>query len=109
MGISAYRMAKETGLSPTRLGQIIRGERGVTAETAFKIGRYLNTGPEFWLNLQAFYDIEEASRKYVKELKNIRPCGVVEAGRGVLSSVSGRPRFPSHFRRCYNILWQRNH
>lgn len=40
MGISVYRLAKETGLSQTRLGQIIRGERNVTAETAIKIGRF---------------------------------------------------------------------
>jgi antitoxin HigA-1 len=52
MGISVYRIAKETGLSPTRLGQIIKGTRGITAETAIKIGRFLNTGPEFWMNLQ---------------------------------------------------------
>lgn len=79
MGISAYRIAKETGLAPTRLGQIIRGERGITAETAIKMGRYLNTGAEFWMNLQALYDIEEASRLYSKELKNIHPFEPVAA------------------------------
>lgn len=73
MGISAYRIAKETGLSPTRLGQIIKGNRGITAETAVKIGRYLNTGPEFWMNLQSLYDIEEAQRQYAKEVKAIHP------------------------------------
>ena len=73
MGISVYRIAKETGLSPTRLGQIIRGNRGITAETAIKIGRFLNTGPEFWMNLQSLYDIEEAKRRYGKEAKAIHP------------------------------------
>ena len=73
MGISVYRLAKETGLSQTRLGQIIRGERNVTAETAIKIGRFLNTGPEFWMNLQALYDIEEAERRHDKEVKAIHP------------------------------------
>ena len=70
MGISVYRIAKETGLSPTR---IIRGNRGITAETAIKIGRFLNTGPEFWMNLQSLYDIEEAKRRYGKEAKAIHP------------------------------------
>ena len=73
MGISVYRIAKETGLSPTRLGQIIRGKRGITVETAIKIGRFLNTGPEFWMNLQSLYDIEEAKRRYSKEVKAIYP------------------------------------
>ncbi len=73
MGISAYRLAKETGLSQTRLGQIVRGERGITAETAIKIGRFLNTGPEFWINLQTLYDIEEAQRRHSKEVEAIHP------------------------------------
>ncbi|MCL5024413.1 MAG: HigA family addiction module antitoxin [Nitrospirae bacterium] len=73
MGISAYRLAKETGLSQTRLGQIIRGERNITAETAIKIGRFLNTGPEFWMNLQALYDIEEAEKLHSREVKAIHP------------------------------------
>ncbi|MBS3951801.1 MAG: HigA family addiction module antidote protein [Methylomicrobium sp.] len=73
MGISVYRLAKETGLSPTRLGQIVKGSRGVTAETAIKIGRFLNTGPEFWMNLQSLYDIEEAIRQHDKEVKAIHP------------------------------------
>ena len=73
MGISVYRIAKETGLSPTRIGQIIRGNRGITVETAIKIGRFLNTGPEFWMNLQSLYDIEEAKRRYSKEVKAIYP------------------------------------
>jgi addiction module HigA family antidote len=73
MGISVYRLAKETGLSQTRLGQIIRGERNITAETAIKIGRYLNTGPEFWMNLQALYDIEEAEKLHGREVKAIHP------------------------------------
>ena len=73
MGLSVYRIAKETGLSPTRLGQIIKGNRGITAETAIKIGRFLNTGPEFWMNLQSLYDIEEAKRRYIREVKAIHP------------------------------------
>ncbi len=73
LGISVYRIAKETGLSQTCLGQIIKGERNITAQTAVKIGRFLNTGPEFWMNLQALHDIEEAERRYSKEVKAIHP------------------------------------
>lgn len=73
LGISVYKIAKETGLSQTRLGQIIKGERGITAETAIKMGRFLNTGPEFWMNLQALYDIEEADKRYSEEIEAIQP------------------------------------
>ncbi len=71
MGISVYRIAKETGLSQTRLWEIIAGKRSITAETAVKTGRFLNTGPEFWMNLQALYDIEEAEKTHKKELSAI--------------------------------------
>jgi addiction module HigA family antidote len=73
MGITVYRIAKETGLSQTRVGQIIRGERGITAETAIKIGKFLGTGPEFWMNLQTFYDIEDVAKHQRKEVAAIRP------------------------------------
>ncbi len=73
MGITGYRVAKETGLSQTRIGQIIKGERGITAETALKIGKFLGTGPEFWMNLQTLYDIEEVARKKNKEVAAIHP------------------------------------
>ena len=71
LGISAYRLSKETGLSQTRLGQIIKGNRGISAETALKLGKFFGVEPEFWLNLQNLYDIEEAKRVYSKELKSI--------------------------------------
>jgi len=73
MGISVYRLSKETGLSQTRLGQIIKGARNISAETAIKIGRFLNTGPEFWMNLQSLYDIEEAKKQHGREVKAIHP------------------------------------
>ena len=71
MGISAYRLAKETGLSQTRISQIIKKERSITAETALKIGKFFGTGPEFWMNLQTLYDLEEVSRQKAKEVAAI--------------------------------------
>lgn len=71
MGITIYRLCKETGLSQTRLSQIIKGIRRVTAETAVKLGKYFGVAAEFWMNLQAFYDIEEAQKKYRKEITAI--------------------------------------
>jgi len=71
MGVTVYRLSRETGLSQTRLSQIIKGERSITAETALKLGKFFNVPAEFWMNLQSLYDIEEAQEQYRKELKSI--------------------------------------
>lgn len=71
MGISVYRISKETGLLQTRIGQIIKGERGVTAETALKLGKFFGIPAEFWMNLQTLYDIEEAQKRYKKDIESI--------------------------------------
>jgi addiction module HigA family antidote len=71
MGISVYRLAKETGLSQTRIGQIIKGERSITAETAVKLGKFFGVPAEFWMNLQTLYDIEEAQKRYKKDIESI--------------------------------------
>jgi addiction module HigA family antidote len=60
LGVTVYRLSRETGLSQTRLSQIIKGERSITAETALKLGKFFNVPAEFWMNLQSLYDIEEA-------------------------------------------------
>jgi len=72
MGISVYRLAKETGLSQTRMGQILKGGRSITAETAVKLGKFFSVPAEFWINLQTFYDIEEAQKRYKKDIESIR-------------------------------------
>jgi addiction module HigA family antidote len=71
MGISVYRLSKETGLSETRLSQIIRGNRSITAETAVRLGKFFGVPSVFWMNLQSFYDIEEAERLYKEEMESI--------------------------------------
>lgn len=72
MGISVYRVAKETGLSQTRLGQIIKGKRRMSAETAVKLGKFFDMPPEFWMNLQSLYDIEDAKKRYKKDIASIK-------------------------------------
>jgi len=59
-GISQNRLAKAMNITATRLNEIIRGRRGITGDTALRLGRATNTTPEFWLNLQALYDLETA-------------------------------------------------
>src|SRR4030095_2069841 len=58
MGISQYRLAKDVGVPPRRINEIVHGTRAVSADTALRLARYFGTSERFWLNLQARYDIE---------------------------------------------------
>jgi antitoxin HigA-1 len=60
-GVSQRRLAQATGLSPTRVGKLVRGARNVTAETALRLEHALGMSAETWMNLQALYDLERAS------------------------------------------------
>jgi addiction module HigA family antidote len=71
LNISVYRVSMETGLSQTRLSQIIKGKRSISAESALKLGKFFDMEPQFWMNLQNFYDLEEATEHFGKEVKKI--------------------------------------
>ena len=58
MGISQYRLAKDINVPPRRINEIVHGTRGVSADTALRLGRYFRTSERFWLNLQAQYDLD---------------------------------------------------
>ncbi len=58
LGISQYRVAKETKVSPRRINEIVRGTRAITANTALRLSRYFGTSDRFWLNLQVRNDLE---------------------------------------------------
>ena len=58
LGISQYRVAKETSVSPRRINEIVQGKRAITADTALRLSRYLATSERFWLNLQLRYNLE---------------------------------------------------
>jgi antitoxin HigA-1 len=58
LGISQYRLAKDTSVPPRRINEIVRGARAITADTALRLARYFGTTERFWLNLQAHYDLE---------------------------------------------------
>lgn len=60
MGISQYRLAKDTSVPPRRINEIIHGKRSITADTALRLGRFFNMTPQFWMNLQSRYDLELA-------------------------------------------------
>lgn len=61
MGISQYRLAKDIGVDPRRINEIILGKRAITADTALRLGRYFEIEAEFWMNLQNHYDLEMQS------------------------------------------------
>lgn len=63
LGLSVNALAKELGVGAARVNEIIRGRRGITADTALRLARYFGTTPELWLNLQSFYDLRMAQRK----------------------------------------------
>lgn len=60
LGLSQYRVAKDIGVSPIRINQIIHGKRAITADTALRLARYFGTSAVVWLRLQARYDLEVA-------------------------------------------------
>ena len=71
--ISAYRLSKETFIPQTRVSEIIKGKRRITADTALRFSIYFGTSVKFWLGLQDDYDLEEENNSKKNELKNIKP------------------------------------
>jgi len=71
LDISAYRLAKDTFLPQTRISQIIKGRRRITADTALRLSRYFGNSAKFWLGLQDDFDLEAENSIKRKELANI--------------------------------------
>ena len=73
MEISAYKLSKDTGIPQTRVSQIIKGNRRVTADTAIRFSRYFGNSAKFWLGLQDDFDIEEELSVKNASLSSITP------------------------------------
>lgn len=58
MNISQYRLAKDIGVPPRRINEIVQGKRAISADTALRLSRYFGLSERFWLNLQSRYDLE---------------------------------------------------
>ena len=69
MGLSQNRIAREIGVPPRRINEIVLGKRSVTADTALRLARYFGTTEAFWMGLQADFDLEEARNKLGKRLE----------------------------------------
>ena len=72
MEISQYRLAKELKIPQTRISEIVKRNRRITADTALRLSKYFGTSAKFWLGLQDDYDLEEYENKLVKELNEIQ-------------------------------------
>ncbi len=68
--ISQYRLAKDIGVAPRRINEIVHGLRAISADTALRLGKYFNTSPQFWLNLQSHFDLEIEAEGLADILKN---------------------------------------
>ena len=62
LDISPTELARQIDVAPNRISQIINGKRAITGDTALRLGHWLGTSPQFWLNLQAAYEIELAEQ-----------------------------------------------
>jgi addiction module HigA family antidote len=69
-GISQNRLGREIGMSPRAINEIVHGKRSITANSALRLAKFFGTSPEFWLNLQTSYDLEEAAKEI--DLGNIK-------------------------------------
>jgi antitoxin HigA-1 len=70
--ITAYRLAKDIIIPQTRISEIIKGNRRITADTALRFSKYFGTTHKFWLGLQDDYDIKEEKNSKDKEINNIK-------------------------------------
>jgi addiction module HigA family antidote len=72
LNISAYRLAKDIEIPQTRVSEILRGNRRVTADTALRLSKYFGNSAKFWLGLQDDYDLEEESFAKSSIIKSIK-------------------------------------
>lgn len=71
LNISAYRLSKDTGMPATRISQIIKGKRRITADTALRLSRYFGNSADFWMGIQDEYDLREEAERIEDELTKI--------------------------------------
>jgi antitoxin HigA-1 len=69
--ISINRLARDIGVPPGRVSEIVNGKRGISADTALRLGRYFKVTPELWMGLQTEYDLRVARRTVGKEIERL--------------------------------------
>ena len=77
MGISARQLAADIDVSPSRISELVNGQRPITADTTLRLGIFLGMEPRFWLNLRSDYDMRVADRelraKFAPRIRVLRP------------------------------------
>lgn len=75
-GITQNKLAVSIGVPPRRINEIVHGNRGITADTALRLGRYFGVSPQFWLNLQTQYELELARDRLSDQVESIVPLRI---------------------------------
>lgn len=73
LGVTQHRLAVAIGVPPQRIDEIVHGKRGISADTALRLGRFFGTSERFWLNLQSRYDLEREKDTLADTLDRIQP------------------------------------
>lgn len=73
IGVSARELARDLNVPATRVTEILRGRRGISGDTALRLGRYFQVSPDFWMNLQKLYELDLARREIGPELETVVP------------------------------------
>jgi len=90
LGVTQYRLAKDTSVPPRRINEIVKGERAISADTALRFAKYFGTSDLFWLNLQARYDLEIQKERLGRRLDT----EVHVFQRPTVGGTTGRPAKP---------------
>ena len=100
MGISQYRLAKDISVPPRRINEVVLRKRGVTADTALRLARYFGTSEQFWLNLQAEYDLDvERDRLGDRLVAEVAVFRIPSAAKSKRSTAPAKARRISAMRR----------
>jgi len=89
LGISAAELGRNLGVPTNRITGILNGQRAVTGDTALRLGHFFGTSPEFWLNLQAMYELRAAEAKMGKQLKLLPTVASVRRKAGRRQQTAG--------------------
>ncbi len=80
LALSQYALAKAVSVTPIRISQIVRGKRGISADTDLRFSRYFGTRKGWWLDLQSHFDLEIAADRSEREINRlIKPCELMAA------------------------------
>ena len=73
LGVTQYRLAQAVSVPPRRINEIVHGKRAISTDTALRLARYFGTTPDFWINLQAQYDLRQAEKSLKRVMDKIEP------------------------------------